>query len=104
MQEPGQAGFSPPQSAIELGVVGGTGGEGHVPYHRPEAILHQEQPPTSSAPQTSVGFAQQVMDANTTQLDTEEQSRRHLEVDHAEKEKGGGWGEKTSSLFRKFKK
>jgi hypothetical protein len=104
MHEPGQAGFSPPQSAVELGVVGGTGGEGHVPFHRPEAVLYQEQPPTNSAPQTSVGFAQQVMDANTTQLDTEEQSRRHLEEDHVEKEKGSGWGEKTSSLFRKFKK
>ncbi|KAL5409122.1 hypothetical protein PMIN03_006169 [Paraphaeosphaeria minitans] len=105
MDEPGQAGFSPPQSELELGVIGGTGGEGHVPFHRPEAVLHQYQPGSGTAPQTSVAFAQQVMDANTTQLVTEEQSKRHLmEEEQAEKEKSGGWGEKTSSFFRKFKK
>lgn len=105
MHEPGQPGLSPPQSALELGVVGGAGGEGHVPFHRPEAVLHQDQHGSGTAMQTSVAFAQQVMDANTTQLDTEEESKRHLmEEDHAEKEKVGGWGEKTSSFFRKFKK
>lgn len=105
MHEPGQVGFSPPQSDLELGVVGGTGGEGHVPFHRPDTLLHQEQPASSTAPQTSVAFAQQVMNANTTQLDTEQESKRHLaEEDQGEKANGGSWGEKTSSFFRKLKK
>ncbi|KAL1612586.1 hypothetical protein SLS60_000815 [Paraconiothyrium brasiliense] len=104
MQEPGQPGFSPPQSTQELGVFGGTGSQGHVPFHRPETMLHPDQPGLGNAPQTSVSFAQQVMDANTTQLDTEEQVQRHSEAEEqAGKEKGGGWG-KTSSYFRKFKK
>lgn len=86
-------------------MVGGTGGEGHVPFHRPEAMLHQDYPGSGSTPQTSVSFAQQVMDANTNQLDTEEQSNRDLgEEERKEKEKGGSWSEKTSSFFRKLKK
>ena len=102
MQEPGQPDFSPPQSTQELGVIGGTGGQGHVPFHRPEALLH-EGGQHSGGGQTSVSFAQQVMDANTTQLDTEEQARRNLDEDR-EKRKSGSWGEKTNSFFRKFKK
>lgn len=102
MNEPGQPGLSPPQSTQELGVVGGTGGQGHVPFHRPEAMLH-EGAQAGSGGQTSVSFAQQVMDANTTQLDTEEQARKHVEEEN-EQGKEGGWGEKTSSFFRKFKK
>lgn len=102
MQDPGQPDFSPPQSTQELGVVGGTGGQGHVPFHRPEALLHEAGQPGGGG-QTSVGFAQQVMDANTTQLDTEEQAHRHLDEDK-DKGKSGSWGEKTNSFFRKFKK
>lgn len=102
MNEPGQPDFSPPQSTQELGVVGGVGGQGHIPFHRPEAMLH-EGGQAGSGGQTSVSFAQQVMDANTTQLDTEEQARKHIEEEQ-EQEKKGGWGEKTGSFFRKFKK
>lgn len=104
MQEPGQPGFLPPISTQELGVVGGTGGQQHVPFHRPEALLHEGGAGVGQGggEQTSVSFAQQVMDANTTQLDTEEQSQRHL--DERKEEKGGGWGGKTSSFFKKFKK
>lgn len=88
-------------SPQELGVVGGTGGGGHVPYHHPEAMLQQEQSNTGDAPQTSVSFAQQVMDANTTQLNTEEQAQKHKEEGE---QQGAGWAGKTSSFFKKFKK
>ncbi|KAF1973251.1 hypothetical protein BU23DRAFT_554529 [Bimuria novae-zelandiae CBS 107.79] len=103
MQEPGQPGFSPPASTLELGVVGGTGGPGHVPFHRPEALLHDGENAVGGVQQTSVNLAQQVMDANTTQLDTEEQAQRHLD-ESEQKEKSANWGEKTSSFFRKFKR
>jgi hypothetical protein len=82
-------------------VVGGTVGQGHVPFYRPEAMLHQDQVNPSDAPQTSVAFAQQVMDANTMQLSTEEEAQRHIDDnDH----KNGGWSKKISSFSRKFKK
>jgi hypothetical protein len=100
-QPVGQPGVQIPVMGQELGVVGGTVGQEHVPFHRPEAVLHQNHANPSDGTQTSVTFAQQVMDANTTQLNTEEQAQRHIDGNEP---KRGGWGEKISSFSRKFKK
>ena len=97
----GQPGVSPPSMAQETGVVGGTVGQVHVPYHHPETMLYQSQAYPGEAPQTSVAFAQQVMNANTTQLNTEEEAQRHI-TDDQQKDKG--WSGKISSFSRKFRK
>jgi len=101
LEQPGMPPAAIPASPQELGVVGGTVGQEHVPFHRPEAVLHQNQANISDAPQTSVAFAQQVMNANTTQLNTAEEAQRHV-VDN--EPKSGGWSEKINLFSRKFKK
>ena len=93
-----------PLAGQEIGVVGGTGSPGHVPYPVP-VQHHVEGGPAGTSPQSTVQFAQQVVNANTTQLDTEEQMSRHMdEREEAEDHKGGSWKESSKSFFRKFKK
>lgn len=94
----------------ETGIVGGSGRPGHVPYHQPEALFYTEQQqnhqPQSQAQgegQGSVSLAQQVMQANTTQLNTEQQVQRNAEEDVKEKEKKSK-GYSASSLFKKWKR
>jgi hypothetical protein len=100
-QIPGQPGMVYPVAGQEVGVIGGTGGQQDMPYQHPNAMLQQGQPNASAAPQTSVSYAQHVMDANTTQLKPGEEVERHLgEHEH----KSGGWSDKISSFSRKFKK
>jgi hypothetical protein len=102
-QGPG-AGQTPalPPRPQELGVVGGVGGQGYVPYHRPEDMLQQYNVGTGQQPQTSVQFAQQVMDANTTQVSAEEMNSRQIDDDRHHEE--GGWREKAGSFFKKKSK
>jgi hypothetical protein len=104
MQIPGQGGpvvATPLDGEQELGVVGGTGGQEHVPYQDAVAMIQQDH---VGMPQGSVSLAQQVMEDNTTQLDSEEMMHsRHLDVDGHE-HKDEGWREKGSSFLRKFKK
>jgi hypothetical protein len=105
-----------PLEGQEIGVIDGAGNHSSELYHHPEALLHQGQDPgVSSGPtkQNSILFAQQVMNANTTQLNTEEQMSRgnaqaeeYASVDehtHVEA-KGRSWSEKTSSLLGRFKR
>jgi len=110
----GEATVVSPIEGQELGVVGGTGGNGHVPYHRPDALLHQVQDGAAVPPQqNSVLFAQQVMNANTTQLNAQEEMDRGMregdetpprEGKEAKEPKEGSWTVRTNSFFRKFKK
>jgi hypothetical protein len=59
-----------PLEGQQTGVIGATADEGHMLYHHPEALLQQGGQDTSAGPtqQNSIVFAQQVMNANTTQL------------------------------------
>ena len=87
----------------ELGVVGGSGQQGHVAYQNPQEMVHQE-PGSSSAGQTSVSLAQQVMNDNTHQVDTDEMSSRHMDDEGNRNHHVEGWSKKTSSFFRKLKR
>ena len=94
----------------ETGVVGGSGGGGHVPYHQPEALF-QPEPNQPNQPvaqgQGSVSLAQQVMHANTTQLNPENQAQRHLEeeadIDNEKKEKKKSKSYSPSSFLKKLR-
>ncbi|KAH8706986.1 hypothetical protein GQ44DRAFT_691832 [Phaeosphaeriaceae sp. PMI808] len=100
----GQATLVAPIEGQELGVIGGAFGHVHVPYHHPEALLQQGQNGTAEVSQgNSILFAQQVMNANTTQLNTQEQIHRGLDEKASKEHIGGGWGKKTMSLFHKLK-
>jgi hypothetical protein len=82
-------------SGQELGVIGGTGTVSGYSYPG------DNRPAGDSSHGNSVLLAQQVMDANTNQVNTEEESQRHMDdKDH----KHGRLSEASKSLFRKFKK
>ncbi|CAI6331733.1 unnamed protein product [Periconia digitata] len=88
----------------ETGVVGGSGGGGHVPYHQPETLFHGEQnQQTVNEGQGSVSLAQQVMQANTTQLNTENQVQRHIEEEDASEKKKKKTSYSPSSMLKKLK-
>ncbi|KAF2029911.1 hypothetical protein EK21DRAFT_89334 [Setomelanomma holmii] len=94
-----------PIEGQEIGVIGGKANHSSVLYHHPEALLHQGQD-TASGPtqENSILFAQQVMNANTTQLNAEEEMHRGIgEKTHIEP-KGRSWSEKTNSLLGRFKR
>jgi hypothetical protein len=83
-------------------------------YHHPEALLQQGGQDTSSGPtqQNSIVFAQQVMNANTTQLNAHDQMHRGVpeSTDRGMDEhpgletKGRSWSEKTSAMLGRFKR
>ncbi|KAH7079337.1 hypothetical protein BKA63DRAFT_508193 [Paraphoma chrysanthemicola] len=106
----GGATVVPPIAGQEIGVVGSTADHSSVLYHHPEALLHQDGQDTASGPtpHNSILFAQQVMNANTTQLNTQDEMNRGMPEGPGEipgmKAKERSWSEKTSSLLGKFKR
>jgi hypothetical protein len=79
----------------ESGVTGGTGTVSGYSYPG------DDRPAGDSSHGNSVLLAQQVMDANTNQVNTEEESQRHMDdKDH----KHGRLSQASKSIFRKFKK
>jgi hypothetical protein len=94
-----------PLEGQETGVIGNTASHDSALYHHPEALLHQSQPTASGlTKQNSILFAQEVMNANTTQLNTEEEMHRGSDKDNCPEQKGRSWSEKTSSLLGRFKR
>jgi hypothetical protein len=103
-----------PLEGQETGVINATSDQSHMLYHHPEALLQQGQYDTTSGPtqQNSIVFAQQVMNANTTQLNAHDEMHRGVPArsdagvdEHAGLEtKGRSWSEKTTSLFGRFKR
>jgi hypothetical protein len=94
-----------PLEGQEIGVVGGTADHSSVLYHHPEALLHQGKD-TASGPteHNSILFAQQVMNANTTQLNAEEEMQRGIHQNTGMEHKERSWSEKTNSLLGRFKR
>lgn len=94
-----------PIEGQEIGVIGATSNHSSALYHHPEALLYQGQD-TASGPtqQNSILFAQQVMNANTTQLNAEEEMHRGIDKDTSLEPKGRSWSEKTTSLLGRFKR
>jgi hypothetical protein len=105
-----------PIEGQEVGVIDGAANHSSELYHHPEALLHQggdQGMASAPAKQNSILFAQQVMNANTTQLNTEEEmSRGNLQAEtytgvdehvHVEP-KGRSWSERTNSLLGRFKR
>lgn len=94
-----------PAEGQEIGVIGGKADHSSVLYHQPEAVLHQSQD-TASGPtqQNSILFAQQVMNANTTQLNAQEEMHRDMDEKPSKETKGRSWSEKTNSLLGRFKR
>jgi hypothetical protein len=95
-----------PLEGQEVGVISDTVDHSSVLYHHPEALLHQNQDNTGGpTKQNSILFAQQVMNANTTQLNAEEEMQRgingHTQI---EPKKERSWSEKTNSLLGRFKR
>lgn len=89
----------PPIGEQEVGIIGGTNGQVlTVPPLQTQE--HLDAPPQ----QNSVLFAQQVMNANTTQLNVHEQMQRGIEDGEQQQDKEKNWSEKTTSFFRKLKK
>jgi hypothetical protein len=94
-----------PIDGQEIGVIGGTANHSSILYHHPEALLHQGQDPASGlTKQNSILFAQQVMNANTTQLNTEEEMHRGIYESTGMEPKQRSWSEKTNSLLSRFKR
>lgn len=103
----GEATVAAPIEGQEIGVIGSTGSYNSVLYHHPEALLHQGQGQGSNgepSQQNSILFAQQVMNANTTQLNTQEEMDRSVEGNAYTENKGRSWSERTNSLLGKFKR
>jgi hypothetical protein len=101
----GRATVIAPIEGQEIGVTGGTSNHSSVLYHHPEALLYQGQDTTSGpTQQNSILFAQQVMNANTTQLNAEEEMHRGIDEDTHIKPKSRSWSEKTNSLLGRFKR
>ncbi|KAH7349179.1 hypothetical protein BKA66DRAFT_476818 [Pyrenochaeta sp. MPI-SDFR-AT-0127] len=101
----GEAVVVAPLEGQEIGVIGGTGSHNSVLYHHPEALLHQGQDSAGGpSQQNSILFAQQVMNANTTQLNAQEEMHRGIDEDAKIDQKGRSWSEKTNALLWKFKR
>lgn len=96
----------PPLGAQESGVIGATGTGVHdtsmQPDYsiRPDYLQYQQDSATSTTSQDSVLLAQQVMNANTTQLNAEEEMGRHMSED----EHKSGWRKSYHSFLGKLKK
>jgi hypothetical protein len=98
----------------ESGVINATQHQSHMLYHHPEALLQQGGQDMSSGPtqQNSIVFAQQVMNANTTQLNAHDEMHRGVPArsdagvdEHAGPEaKSRSWSEKTSAMLGRFKR
>jgi hypothetical protein len=103
-----------PIEGQETGVIGATADQSHMLYHHPEALLHQGGQDTSSGPtqQNSIVFAQQVMNANTSQLNSHDEMHRGVpeNKDRGLDEqpdlgtKGRSWSEKTSAMLGRLKR
>jgi hypothetical protein len=101
----GEAMVVAPLEGQEVGVIGGTGEHSAELYHHPETLLHQSQDTAGGfTQQNSILFAQQVMNANTTQLNAEEEMHRGIDENAHIEPKGRTWSEKTSSLLGRFKR
>lgn len=113
-----QSGSPPPIVApIELqetGVIGATADQSHMLYHHPEALLQQGRHDTTNGPtqQNSIVFAQQVMNANTTQLNSHDEMHRSvpestdggLDEQPCLKNKERSWSQRTSDMLGKLKR
>lgn len=89
----------PPIGEQEVGVIGATNGP------VPTVPMSQAQEYMNAPPQqNSVLFAQQVMNANTTQLDVHEQMQRGIDEEKEDQDNKKNWSEKTSSFFKKLKR
>ena len=103
-----------PIEGQQTGVIGATAGQSHMLYHHPEALLQQGGQDTSGGPtqQNSIVFAQLVMNANTTQLNSHdemhraspESTDRDLNEPSCLKSKEKSWSKKTSNMFTKWKR
>jgi hypothetical protein len=103
-----------PIEGQQTGVIGATAAQSHMLYHHPEALLQQGCQDTSSGPtrQNSIVFAQQVMNANTTQLNSHDEMHRGVSESTGSgfdeqpclKSKEKSWSKKTSSMFERFKR
>ncbi|EAT85933.1 hypothetical protein HBH56_023040 [Parastagonospora nodorum] len=103
-----------PIEGQQTGVIGATADQSHMLYHHPEALLQQGGQDTSSGPtqQNSIVFAQQVMNANTTQLNSHdemhrgvpESTERGFDEQPSLKAKERSWGKKTSEILGRFKR
>jgi hypothetical protein len=103
-----------PIEGQQTGVIGATADQSHMLYHHPEALLQQGGQDTSSGPtqQNSIVFAQQVMNANTTQLNSHdemhrgvpESTERGFDEQPSLKAKERSWSKKTSDMLGRFKR
>jgi hypothetical protein len=103
-----------PIEGQQTGVIGATAGQSHMLYHHPEALLQQGGHHTSSGPtqQNSIVFAQQVMNANTTQLNSHDEMHRGVpeSIDRGFdeqlclKSKERSWSKKTSDMLGRLKR
>jgi hypothetical protein len=103
-----------PVEGQQTGVIGATAGQSHMLYHHPETLFHQGGQDTSSGPmqQNSIVFAQQVMNANTTQLNSHDQMHRGvpkstdraLDEQLCLKSKERSWSKKTSDMLERLKR
>lgn len=89
-----------PVGEQESGVIGASNGELTSANQHLGNQEHLGIPPQ----QNSVLFAQQVMHANTPQLEAHEQLERSMPAEEVEQKTEHSWSEKTSSLFRKLKR
>jgi hypothetical protein len=103
-----------PVEGQETGVIGATAGQSHMLYHHPEVLFQQggQDPSDGSMQQNSIVFAQQVMNANTTQLNSHNEMHRGV----PESTEGGfdeqlnlkskerSWSKKTSNMLERLKR
>lgn len=94
-----------PIEGQETGIIGGTASHNSVLYHHPEVLLHQGQN-TAGGPtqQNSILFAQQVMNANTTQLNAEQEMHKGIGESPGMDSKEDNWSERTNSFLSRFKR
>jgi hypothetical protein len=102
-----------PLEGQQTGVIGATADQSHMLYHHPEALLQQGGQDISSGPtqQNSIVFAQQVMNANTTQLNSHDEMHRSVpkSIDRGFDEQQGlskerSWSKKTSDMLGRFRR
>jgi len=93
-----------PSGEQESGVIGASDGYG-VQYQGTTATSYdtQNRPPMPPQ-QSSVLFAQHVMNANTTQLNAQQEMQRGFGEETSKEPTTMSWSKKTNSFLRKFKK
>lgn len=103
-----------PIDCQQTGVIGATAGQSHMLYHHPEALLQQGGQDTTGGPtqQNSIVFAQQVMNANTTQLNSHDEMHRGVlestdrgfDEQPCLKSTEKSWSKKTSDMLGRWKR